>query len=222
MSVIERSLEMKKTMILLGVVLCATLLVNPALACDGKEAKNASNDGSSCSKTAAAQASNEGATCSKSDAVKASNEGATCSKSAAKAAYAKTLEATGCEKTAQTAYKNTLAENVYAKSYAETSCSKTAEKTAYAAVYAETSCEKSSQTAATHAVAQASYNATYAKTGCEKTAQAAYASITKTAGASCATAAEKASCDKGNAESATDKVAEADVKVASNEEGSSR
>ena len=139
---------MKKTMIVLGVVLCATLLVNPALACDGKEAKNASN------------------------------EGATCSKSAAKAAYAKTLEETGCEKTAQNAYKNTLAENVYAKSYAET--------------------------------------------GCEKTAQAAYASITKTAGASCATAEAKANCDKGNAESSSEKVADADVKVASNEEGSSR
>ena len=103
---------MKKTMIVLGVVLCATLLVNPALACDGKEeAKNASNDGASCSKAAVAQANNEGATCSKTAAVTASNEGATCSKSAAKAAYAKTLEETGCEKTAQTAYKNTLAEN---------------------------------------------------------------------------------------------------------------
>ena len=183
---------MKKTMIVLGVVLCTTLLVNPALACDGKDAKSVSNDG------------------------------ATCSKSAAKAAYAKAIEESGCEKTAQTAYKNTLAENVYAKSYAETSCSKTAEKAAYAAVYSETSCEKSSQTAATHAVAQASYDATYAKTGCEKTAQAAYASITKTAGASCAAAEAKTGCDKGNAESATEKVAEADVKVASNEEGSSR
>ncbi len=111
---------MKKTMIVLGVVLCATLLVNPALACDGKEAKNASNDGATCSKTAAAQARGG---CSK---LRGSNEGATCSKSAAKAAYAKALEESGCEKTAQTAYKNTLAENVYAKSYAETSCSKTA------------------------------------------------------------------------------------------------
>jgi hypothetical protein len=203
----KRSPEMKKTMIVLGVVLCTTLLVNPALACDGKDAKSVSNDGATCSKTAAAQAS---------------NEGATCSKSAAKAAYAKALEESGCEKTAQTAYKNTLAENVYTKSYGETSCTKTAEKAAYAAVYAETSCEKSSQAAATHAVAQASYDATYAKTGCEKTAQAAYASITKTAGASCATAAAKTSCDKDNAESSSDKVADADVKVASNEEGSSR
>jgi len=207
MSVIERSLEMKKTMIVLGVVFCATLLVNPALACDGKEAKQVSNDGASCSKAAVAQAS---------------NQGATCSKSAAKAAYAETLEETGCEKTAQTAYQKTLAENVYAKSYAETSCSKTAEKAAYAAVYTETSCEKSSQTAATHAVAQASYDATYAKTACEKTAQAAYANITKTTGASCATAAAKTSCDIGDAERSSDKVAEADVKVASNEEGSSR
>jgi hypothetical protein len=161
----ERSPEMKKTMIVLGVVLCATLLVNPALACDGKEAKKVSNDG------------------------------ATCSKSAAKAAYAKALGESGCEKTAQTAYKNTLAENVYAKSYAESGCSKTAEKAAYAAVHAETNCEKSSQAAATHAVAQASYDATYAKTGCEKTAQAAYASVTKTAGASCATAEAKTGCD---------------------------
>ncbi len=110
---------MKKTMMVLGVVFCATLLVNPALACDGKEVKQVSNDGAGCSKAALAQAS---------------NEGATCSKSAAKAAYAETLEETGCEKTAQTAYQNTLAENVYAKSYAETSCSKTAEKAAYAAI----------------------------------------------------------------------------------------
>jgi len=183
---------MKKTMIVLGVALCATLLVNPALACDGKEAKNASNDGASCSK------------------------------SAAKAAYAKAIEESGCEKTAQTAYKNTLAENVYAKSYAETSCSKTAEKAAYAAIYAETSCETSSKTAATHAVAQASYDATYAKTGCDKTAQAAYASITKTAGASCTTADAKTSCDKDKVASSSNKVADADVKVASNEEGSSR
>jgi hypothetical protein len=183
---------MKKTMIVLGVVLCATLLVNPALACDGKDAKQASNDG------------------------------ATCSKSAAKAAYAKSLEETGCEKTAKTAYKNTLAENVYAKSYAETSCSKTAEKAAYAAVYAETSCEKSSQSAATHAVAKASYDATYAKTGCAKTAEAAYANVTKTAGASCATAAAKAGCDKGDTEGASDQVADASTKLASNEEGSSR
>ena len=198
---------MKKTMLVLGVALCATLLVNPALACDGKDAKAASNEGATCSKTAAAQAS---------------NEGATCSKSAAKAAYAKALEETGCEKTAQTAYKNTLAENVYAKSYAETSCSKTAQKAAYDAVYAETNCEKSSQAAATHAVAKASYDATYAKTGCAKTAQAAYENVTKNVGASCATAAAKDGCDKGNAEGATEKVADADVKVASNEEGSSR
>jgi hypothetical protein len=71
-------------------------------------------------------------------------------------------------------------------------------------------------------VAKASYDATYAKTGCEKTAQAAYASITKTAGASCATATAKTSCDKGSSEISSDKVADADVKVASNEEGSSR
>jgi len=183
---------MKKTMMVLGVVFCATLLVNPAAACDGKQAKNASNDGASCSK------------------------------STAKAAYAKAIEETGCDKTAQTAYKNTLAENVYAKSYSETSCNKTAEKAAYDAVYAESSCETSSKAAATHAVAKASYNATYAKTGCEKTAQAAYASITKTAGATCDTATAKTSCDMGNAESSSDKVADADVKVASNEEGSSR
>jgi len=95
---------MRKTMMVLGVLVCATLLVNPAMACDGKDAKQASN------------------------------EGASCSKSAAKAAYAETLEKTGCEKTAQAAYKNTLAENVYAKSYADTNCSKTAQKAAYDAV----------------------------------------------------------------------------------------
>ena len=44
---------MRKTMMVLGVLLCATLLVNPAMACDGKDAKQASNEGASCSKSAA-------------------------------------------------------------------------------------------------------------------------------------------------------------------------
>ena len=171
---------MKKTMMVLGVLLCATLLVNPAMACDGKDAKQASN------------------------------EGASCSRSAAKAAYAETLDETGCEKTAQTAYKNTLAENVYAKSYADTGCSKTAKKAAYDAVYSETSCSKSASSAATHAVAKASYDETLATTSCAKSAQAAYDSVTKTAGATC----DRTTCDKGAAESATDK-AEAEVKLAS-------
>jgi len=159
---------MKKTILVLGVVLCATLLVNPAIACDGKDSKQASN------------------------------EGAMCSKSAAKAAYAKALEESGCEKTAQTAYKNTLAENAYAKSYAETGCSRTAQKAAYETVYAETSCAKSSTDAATHAVAKASYDETLAKTGCAKTAHAAY----ETASSSCSKDAAKAAsgCSKGDAE----------------------
>ena len=189
---------MKKTMMVLGVVLCATLLVSPAVACDGKDAK------------------------------KVGNEGASCSTSAAKAAYAKTLEATGCEKTAQNAYNNTLAENVYAKSYADNGCSKTAQKAAYAAVYDKAGCDKTATASATHAVAQASYNETLANTGCEKTAQAAYASITKTVGSSCATEGASSTsgcdkpCDKGAAESTSDKVAESSTKLASNEEGSSR
>ncbi len=99
-----------------------------------------------------------------------------------------------------------LAENVYAKSYADTGCTKTAQKAAYDAVYASTSCDKSSTAAATHAVAKASYNETLDKTGCEKTAEAAYASVTKTAGASCATATAKAGCDK-DAESSSDATA---------------
>ena len=174
---------MKKTMMVLGVLLCATLLVNPAMACDGKDAKQASN------------------------------EGATCSKSAAKAAYANTLEETGCEKTAQTAYKNTLAENVYAKSYSDTGCSKTAQKAAYDAVYSETSCSKSASAAATHAVAKASYDETLAKTSCSKSAQAAYDSVTKTAGASC----DRTKCDKGAAGSSSDEPADTNVKLASKE-----
>jgi hypothetical protein len=173
---------MKKTMMVLGVLLCATLLVNPAMACDGKDAKQASN------------------------------EGATCSKSAAKAAYAKSLEETGCEKTAQAAYKNTLAENVYAKSYADTSCSKTAQKAAYDAVYADTSCSKSASAAATHAVAKASYDETLANTSCAKSAQAAYDSVTKTAGASC----DRTKCDKDAAETTADN-AKTEVKLASAE-----
>ena len=172
---------MRKTVMVLGVLLCATLLVNPAMACDGKDAKQASN------------------------------EGGACSKSAAKAAYAKTLDETGCEKTAQTAYKNTLAENVYAKSYADTSCSKTAQKAAYDAVYTETSCSKSATAAATHAVAKASYDETLAKTSCSKSAQAAYDSVTKTAGASC----DRATCDKGTAESASEETVNTNVKLAS-------
>ena len=177
----KRGLKMKKTMLVLGVMLCATLLVNPAIACDGKDSKQTSN------------------------------EGATCSKSEAKAAYAKSLEESGCEKTAQTAYKNTLAENVYAKSYAETSCSKTAEKAAYDAVYAESSCATSSTAAATHAVAKASYNETLAKTGCSKTAQAAY----ETASSSCSKDGAKAAsgCSKSDAEGSAK--AASDVKMAS-------
>ncbi len=174
---------MRKTMMVLGVLLCATLLVNPAMACDGKDAKQASN------------------------------EGASCSKSAAKAAYANTLEETGCEKTAQAAYKNTLAENVYAKSYADTGCSKTAQKAAYDAVYSETSCSKSASAAATHAVAKASYDGTLAKTSCAKSAQAAYDGVTKTAGASC----DRTKCDKGAAESSSEEPADANVKLASKE-----
>ncbi len=177
---------MKKTMMVLGVLLCATLLVNPAMACDGKDAKQANN------------------------------EGATCSKSAAKAAYAKTLDETGCEKTAQTAYKNTLAENVYAKSYADTGCSKTAQKAAYDAVYTETSCSKSASAAVTHAVAKASYDETLAKTSCSKSAQAAYDSVTKTAGASCdKTKCDKAKGDKGAVESPSEVPVDANVKLAS-------
>ena len=172
---------MRKTMMVVGVLLCATLLVNPAMACDGKDAKQASN------------------------------EGASCSKSAAKAAYAETLEETGCEKTAQAAYKNTLAENVYAKSYADTNCSKTAQKAAYDAVYAETSCSKSASAAATHAVAKASYDETLAKTSCAKSAQAAYDGVTKTAGATC----DRTKCDKGAAESASEESANTNVKLAS-------
>jgi hypothetical protein len=202
----ERSLDMKKTMTVLGVMICVTLLAGPALA---------DNCGS------VTKASTEGATCSRSAEVQASYEGTTCSKSAAKVAYAKALEETGCEKTAKDAYNNTLAERAYSKSYAETSCSRTAEKAAYEAVYASSSCQKTSQSAATHAVAKASYDATYAKTGCAKTSQAAYDEVTKTAGASCATAA-KADCDKGIAKSTSEVVAEADVKTASNEQGSSR
>ena len=189
---------MKKTIMVLGVALCATLLVSPATACDGKDAKQVSNQETSCSS------------------------------SAAKAAYAKTLEETGCEKTAQKAYNNTLAENVYATSYANTSCSKTAEKAAYEAVYDKAGCEKTATASATHAVAQASYNDTLAKTGCEKSAQAAYASITKTVGSSCATEGANAAsgcdkpCDKGAAEGTSGKIADAGTKLASNEEGSSR
>ena len=174
---------MRKTMMVLGVLLCATLLVNPAMACDGKDAKQASN------------------------------EGASCSKSAAKAAYAETLEKTGCEKTAEAAYKNTLAENVYAKSYADTGCSKTAQKAAYDAVYSETSCSKSASTAANHAVAKASYDETLAKTSCAKSAQAAYDGVTTTAGASC----DRTKCDKDTAESSSEEPAGTDVKLASKE-----
>jgi len=36
---------MKKMMMVLGVLLCATLLVNPAMACDGKDAKQGEQRG---------------------------------------------------------------------------------------------------------------------------------------------------------------------------------
>jgi hypothetical protein len=198
---------MRKTLMVLGVASCATLLVNSALACDGEKAR---------------QASNEGASCAKSAAVQANYDGASCAKSAAKAAYDKSFEETGCEKSAQTEYRNTLAENAYTKSYAETSCGKTALKAAYETVYAETGCEKSSRAAATHAVAKASYDATYAKTGCAKTAQAAYDGVTKTGGSSCAVAAAETGCDKDSDQEKIEKAAEADVKVASKNPNSSR
>ena len=127
---------MKKAMIVFGVLACVTLLVNPAMACDGKEAKQASNDGASCSKTAAQQASNDGASCSKAG-VEAGQAPGTCAR-----LPRRTLEKTGCEKTAQTAYNNTMAENVYAKTVAESGCTKTAQKAAYDAVYTSTSCDK--------------------------------------------------------------------------------
>ena len=73
-------------------------------------------------------------------------------------------------------------------------------------------------------MASASYDATLAKTGCEKTAQAAYASVTKTAGASCDVANSSGStdCSKSGSEASSDKIADAATKIASNEEGSSR
>ena len=214
---------MKKMTMVLGVLACVALLVNPVMACDCDEAKSASNEGSSCDKAAVAQASNDASSCSKTEAVTASNDGSSCSISAAKAAYAKAIDETGCEKTAKTAYNNTVAEHAYTKSYAASSCSKTAEKAAYAAVYSESSCDVTSKTAATHAVAKASYDTTLAKTGCEKTAQAAYASVTKTAGASCdVDEAGSSDCSKSGAETSSDKIADANTKLASNEEGSSR
>lgn len=214
---------MKKMTMVLGVLACVALLVNPAMAWDCDEAKTASNEGSSCDKAAVVQASNEGSSCSKIEATTAGNDGSSCSISAAKAAYAKAIDETGCETTAKTAYNNTVAEHAYAKSYAASSCTKTAEKAAYAAVYSESSCDVSSKAAATHAVAKSSYDATLAKTGCEKTAQAAYASVTKTAGASCdIDKAGSSDCDASGAEASSDKIADVSVKVASNEEGSSR
>jgi hypothetical protein len=203
----ERSLEMKKTMMAFGVVLCAALLVNPAVADNCSKDKQVSNEGSSCGKTAA---------------VHANAEGVSCSKSAAKAACAKAIEETGCEKTATAGYNNTLAENTYAQSYAATGCSKTAQKAAFDAVHASTNCDKTSQAAATHAVARAKYDATLAKTGCEKTAKAAYASMIKTAGSSCDLTGVKASCDKSEAKTTSGQVADARTKLASNEAGSSR
>ncbi|MCG6948856.1 MAG: hypothetical protein LJE93_08090 [Acidobacteria bacterium] len=198
---------MKKTMMASGVVFCAALLVSPAMADNCSKDKQVSNEGSSCAKTTA---------------VHANAEGVSCSKSAAKAAYAKALEETGCENTARAAYNNTLAENTYAQSFAATGCSKTAQKASYEAVYASTSCEKTSQVAATHAVAQATYDATLAKTGCEKTAEAAYASMIKTAGSSCDLTGVKASCDKSEAKTTSGQVADASEKLASNQTGSSR
>ena len=189
---------MRKTLTILGVLACAVLLTTPAVAGDCDGMKKAGNDKTACATSEVKQASNaDGSSCAKSTAKKA--EGWTCSKSAAKAAYAKALEESGCEKTAQAAYRNTLAEHAYATSYADTGCTKTAQKAAYEAVYAESGCEKSATTAATHAVAQAAYDESYAKNGCAKTAQAAYEKITKAAGTSCATSTEKAAsdCDKG-------------------------
>jgi hypothetical protein len=97
-----------------------------------------------------------------------------CPFSAAKAVYEKTLNETGCEKTAKSAYNKAVAEGSYAKALAESGCSKTAAKAAYENVLKECGCKKTAAAAAQHAVAKASYDETLEKTGCEKTAQKAY------------------------------------------------
>ncbi|MFV2071136.1 MAG: hypothetical protein ACC742_00605 [Thermoanaerobaculales bacterium] len=189
---------MRKTLAIIGVLVLALTVSGQVLACDGKAEKTADNEAMSCAR------------------------------GAAKAAYAKNLEATGSIESAQEAYRNALAEGEYAKAYAESSCSKTATKAAYDAVLAETSCSKSANTAATHAVAKASYDETLTKTGCAKSAQEAYDGVVKTAGASCSIKTESAksagaSCSMG-AETDSGQIAQAEtgVEVASNEETSSR
>ena len=110
--------------------------------------------------------------CDSADAAakKTSADGKCCPDAAAKAAYDKTYEDSGCSKTAQAAANDAMASAAYKNTYADSGCAKSATKAAYAAVQESTGCSKSATAAATHAAKQAAYDSTYAAKNCAKSA----------------------------------------------------
>ncbi len=144
---------MKKNLAILGVLVLSLTLASAALAGDKCNKSNASS--CNTAKTAVA-------------------EGNHCPTTAAKAAYASTLESSGCKKTAKAAYTKTMGEVAFANALAESHCSTTAAKATYAMVQEQTGCSATAASATKHAVAQAAYNKCLSETGCEKTADATY------------------------------------------------
>jgi hypothetical protein len=173
---------MKKLMSICGVFVIALSFAGIAAAgdgncdkpCDEAAAKTAAYEGKDCDTSAVKTAAYEGKDCDTSAVKTAGNKAGGCDTTAAKAAYDAKLAETGCEKSAKTAYINTLAEQSYHKAYDSSHCSKSAAKVAYDTVLADTGCTATASSAARHAVAQAAYDETYKTTGCSKTSKAAY------------------------------------------------
>ena len=167
---------MKKTLTTLCILILAVGVLGAASADACGEKKVASN-ATSCSTKAASSTDNaacstDKAACSQKK-VAATNSGC-CPTTAAKAAYASTLESSGCEKTAKAAYINAMAETAYNNSLTEKHCSATAAKAAYAVVKEETGCTQTAAAACQHAVAKAAYDQSLTATGCAETAEKAY------------------------------------------------
>lgn len=152
---------MKKILALMGILVLTVGLVGVA------------NAGKDCATQAASS-------CNKSAETKAAMT-SHCPSTAAKAAYASTLDETGCEKTAKVAYANAMGEVAYANALEEKSCTTSATMAAYAYVKEQTGCCETATAATKHAVAQAAFDKCLAETGCEMTAKAKYAEAEKEA-----------------------------------------
>lgn len=144
---------MKRTLSILGILVLSLSLVGAAVA--GEQCNKA--NASSCNKAATKVAD--------------SNH---CPTTAAKAAYASSLESSGCQKTAKVAYANAMGEAVFANALVEKQCTTSAAQATYAYVQEQTGCTATAAAATQHAVAQAAYDKCLSETGCEKTADAEY------------------------------------------------